>query len=85
MSEMDMSETATMMIDAELAEKGKKVFKKCKACHKIGDGARNATGPMLNGVYGADAGAVEGYKYSSAWLHLVPMVENGLRKTWRSS
>lgn len=68
MSEMDMSETATMMIDAELAEKGKKVFKKCKACHKIGDGARNATGPMLNGVYGADAGAVEGYKYSSAMV-----------------
>ncbi len=33
---------------ADLAS-GEKVFKKCKACHKLDDGA-NATGPFLYGV-----------------------------------
>ncbi|WP_432449999.1 c-type cytochrome [Aliiroseovarius marinus] len=51
-------------LDAELVAKGEKVFKKCKACHKIGDKAKNGTGPMLNGVFGRAAGAVEGFKYS---------------------
>lgn len=48
------------------AAKGEKVFKKCKACHKIGDGAKNATGPVLNGVVGRPAGSYEGYKYSKS-------------------
>lgn len=51
---------------AELVAAGKKVFKKCKACHKIGDGAKNGAGPMLNGIVGAPAGQVDGFKYSSA-------------------
>ncbi len=50
--------------DPEMVEAGEKVFKKCQACHKVGDGAKNATGPMLNGVVGSAAGAVEGFKYS---------------------
>lgn len=45
---------------------GEKVFKKCKACHAVGDGAKNKVGPMLNGIVGATAGSVEGYKYSKA-------------------
>ncbi|MDB9857705.1 c-type cytochrome [Amylibacter sp.] len=53
-------------LDEEMVKKGKKVFKKCKACHKIGDGAKNGTGPMLNGIVGSAAGAVEGFKYSKA-------------------
>ena len=47
---------------ADLA-KGAKVFGKCKACHKIEDGA-NATGPHLYGVVGRDISSVDGYKYS---------------------
>lgn len=50
--------------DAELAAAGEKVFKKCKACHQVGEGAKNKTGPVLNGIYGAAVGAVDGYKYS---------------------
>lgn len=45
------------------AAKGEKVFKKCAACHKVGDGAKNGVGPILTNAYGAKAASVEGYKY----------------------
>ena len=45
---------------------GKQVFKKCHACHNVGESARNAVGPVLNGVVGRKAGSVEGYNYSEA-------------------
>ncbi|NDW47208.1 cytochrome c family protein [Ruegeria sp. PrR005] len=48
------------------ADKGKKVFNKCKACHAVGEGAANKVGPQLNGIVGAAAGQVEGFKYSDA-------------------
>lgn len=48
------------------AEAGKTVFNKCKACHQIGPGAKNAVGPDLNKVSGRKAGTEEGYKYSDA-------------------
>jgi cytochrome c2 len=53
-------------VDADLAAAGEKVFKKCAACHKVGDGAKNASGPMLNGVVGRAVAAAEGFKYSPA-------------------
>ncbi len=31
---------------------GENVFKKCKICHQIGEGAKNQVGPELNGVVG---------------------------------
>jgi len=55
------------LADGDAAE-GEKVFKKCKACHQVGDGAANKVGPMLNGVVGKAAGSVEGFKYSDAML-----------------
>ena len=48
------------------ADAGKQVFKKCHACHNVGEGAKNAVGPELNGVVGRKAGTVEGYNYSDA-------------------
>ena len=45
---------------------GEKAFAVCKACHKVGEGAKNGLGPMLNGVVGQAAGSVEGYNYSEA-------------------
>lgn len=54
-------------VDPELIAKGEKVFKKCKACHQIGAGAKNKTGPLLTGIVGAPAGAVDGFKYSTAF------------------
>jgi len=53
---------------ADLVEDGEKVFKKCKACHQVGDGAKNRTGPMLNGIVDAAAGGVDGFKYSKPLL-----------------
>ena len=50
--------------DAELAKAGEKVFKKCKSCHQIGDGAKNKSGPVLNGIFDNAAGVVDGFKYS---------------------
>lgn len=54
---------------------GEKVFKKCSACHKVGDGAKNVVGPVLNGVFGRTAGTYDGYKYGK---HLVAAGEKGL-------
>lgn len=45
---------------------GEKAFAVCKACHKVGEGAKNGVGPVLNGVVGRPAGSVEGFNYSDA-------------------
>jgi cytochrome c len=47
------------------AAKGETVFRQCMACHRVGDGARNLVGPILNGVVGRTAGTIEGYAYSN--------------------
>jgi cytochrome c len=47
-------------------ENGKDVFRKCVACHQVGEKARNMVGPVLNGLFGRKAGTIEGYPYSSA-------------------
>lgn len=57
-----------MPAHAQDADAGKKVFKKCAACHKVGDGAKNGVGPMLNEVFGRTAGTVEGYKYGKSMV-----------------
>ncbi|MEK4034479.1 cytochrome c-554 [Methylocystis sp. IM3] len=56
------------------AAAGEKVFAKCKACHQVGEGAKNAVAPELNGLNGRKAGSVEGYNYSE------PMKSSGI--TW---
>jgi cytochrome c len=45
---------------------GDKAFNKCRACHQVGDMAKNLVGPKLNGLFGRKAGSVEGFKYSAA-------------------
>lgn len=51
---------------AQDAAAGEKVFGVCKMCHQIGEGAKNAVGPALNGVIGRKAGTAAGYSYSDA-------------------
>ena len=51
---------------AQDAAAGEKAFLQCRACHQVGDAAKNAVGPVLNGLFGRKAGMVEGYTYSSA-------------------
>jgi cytochrome c len=51
---------------AQDAAAGEKVFAQCRACHQVGETAKNAVGPHLNGLFGRAAGSVEGYNYSAA-------------------
>ena len=51
---------------AQDASAGEKVFLKCRACHQTGETAKNAVGPVLNGLIGRKSGTVEGYNYSDA-------------------
>jgi cytochrome c len=55
-------------------EAGQRVFNQCRACHQVGETARNAVGPHLNGLFGREAGSVENYNYSRAF--------DGLDKVW---
>ena len=48
------------------AADGKKVFKKCAACHSIAKEGGNKIGPALWGVLGRQAGSISDYKYSKA-------------------
>ncbi len=47
---------------------GEAVFKKCAACHAVGENAKNKVGPLMNGLIGRTAGTVEGFKYSPAMI-----------------
>ncbi len=51
---------------AQDAAAGERVFAQCRACHQVGETARNVVGPVLNGLFGRKAGTVEGYAYSPA-------------------
>jgi cytochrome c len=48
------------------AEAGEKVFRKCKACHMVGEDAQNRVGPVLTGVVGRLVGSTEDFSYSDA-------------------
>lgn len=54
-------------LDPALVAEGESVFKKCKACHQVGEGAVNRVGPELNGIVGRAVGGVEGFKYSKTF------------------
>ena len=45
---------------------GEKVFRKCKACHQVGDRAKNRIGPHLNQLFGRVAGGLDDFRYSKA-------------------
>ncbi|MFL2886495.1 MAG: c-type cytochrome [Candidatus Pelagibacter sp.] len=45
---------------------GKKVWKKCSACHSIKKGGKNKIGPALYSVLGRNIAAISDYKYSKA-------------------
>jgi cytochrome c len=57
-----MAATAT----AADIDNGKAVFGKCRACHQVGENAKNLVGPKLNGLFGRKAGSIEGFNYSEA-------------------
>jgi len=54
---------ADLLASADVA-KGKKIFSKCKACHKAEKGV-NATGPSLYQVVNRPVGSIPDFSYSS--------------------
>ena len=60
-------DVAVATLDPELLAAGENAFKKCKACHQVGEGAENKTGPQLNNLIGRVAGSVEGFRYSKVF------------------
>ena len=52
------------------AAKGEAVFKKCMACHMVGEGAKNKVGPILTNIVGSKIASVEGYKYGKSIIAL---------------
>ncbi len=67
-------EPAVAALDPELVAAGEKAFKKCKACHQVGEGAKNKSGPQLNNIVGRTLGAEDGFSYSK---NLAAMGEDG--------
>jgi cytochrome c len=51
---------------AQSAEAGERVYAQCRACHQVGETAKNLVGPQLNGMFGRKSGTVEGYNYTDA-------------------
>lgn len=51
---------------AQDAAAGEKVYLQCRACHQVGPTAKNAVGPLLNGLFGRKSGTIEGYSYTAA-------------------
>ena len=38
----------------------------CRACHQVGETAKNGVGPLLNGLFGRKSGSIEGFSYTDA-------------------
>ena len=73
--ELTLKPIAPLLATANIDE-GKKIFKKCAACHGIEQGGKNKIGPALWSVVDRKVGSVEGFKYSNAlknynknWTH----------------
>ena len=68
-SPVPKAETAPVTITASTMtpmERGARLYKRCKACHTLEDGGKHKVGPNLWAIYGAKAGAKEGFNYSKA-------------------
>ena len=50
------------------AAAGERVFRRCQACHEVGEAAEHKVGPILNGVVGRPAAALDDYEYSEAMV-----------------
>lgn len=61
------AEAPTAALDPVLVAAGEGAFRQCKACHQLGEGATNRTGPVLNGMIGRPVGSVDGFRYSGVF------------------
>lgn len=56
----------TGAVQAQDVGAGEKSFNKCRACHQVGETAKNGVGPVLNGLFGRKSGTIENYTYTEA-------------------
>lgn len=61
-----LSAAAIWPASAQDPAAGKRAFVVCRSCHQIGPGAKNAVGPVLNGVVGRKSGSIPDFPYSEA-------------------
>lgn len=64
------ADVAMAAFDPDLVEAGAKAFRRCKACHQLGEGAESKVGPHLNALMGRVIGGVEDFKYSKPFVAL---------------
>lgn len=65
----------TAALDPALVATGERAFRKCAACHQVGETAQNRVGPQLNDVMGRSLGGLDDFNYSAT---MVEMGESGL-------
>ena len=63
---VDKSVDIAALLAIGSADDGKKVWKKCSACHSIKKGGKNKIGPALYSVLGRNIAVLDDYKYSKA-------------------
>jgi cytochrome c len=60
-------------LDARLAaanlKRGQLLYMVCKACHDVEAGLPHKVGPNLHGIFGRQAGAVEGFRYTDVLVN----------------
>ena len=82
-SSTNTNNTQVASLNADLVKAGEKSFKKCKSCHQVGEGAKNKTGPHLNGIFGRAIGGMDGFKYSKVLTFYAGRRSGfGMKKPW---
>ena len=62
----EISEQISMFLTSASFEKGKKLFKKCSACHSYKKGSANKVGPNLWNIINRPKASIQDFTYSKA-------------------
>ena len=63
---VEVEKQSTASASGAIETEGKKIFKKCAACHSINKDGKNKIGPALYNIVGRTVGSISDYKYSKA-------------------